>query len=900
MQILWVSPPAANITHKRGPVFQRTTLIVEGPLAMRTQRLQAARVNANGLEVLTLPQLAVRLAGGFIDLPGPEGIYPAVRNALAEGGFAELDPVRNFPGTPRAVTHALDLVWRADLDLATRAASSARLADLRLIEQRIEGRLPKGRLLPRRLRDLAIERVAVAERITGAVHIQGVMNFDPLWRPLINALAGTVAVTWSIPDVIARSWFSGTVIPPEPSSTEIRGADLCADPRAEVVEALRWVRAVLSRGDTPAANIAIAAPAPDTWDNHFLVLANDAGLPVHFSHGVPALSTPEGQACAALADILINGLNQPRLTRLIRRLPSSGFRATLPDDWASTLPPSAGLFTVDQWSRVLSPTTSTPVHVATRAALLPLVEVLARGADAANEAGELLFRGQARLFWAEALRIAPAEAISFSLGELRVPDHLDPGNSVVWCPSSHLAMSPRPNVRLLGMNSGAWPRTESEDPILPEHVIARRSLEEESLTDRDRRVFGIIKARATGGLWLSRARRNSTGSLQAPSSLWPARSERSLARTRVPEHAFSEADRLLSRPAEAGKTSLLISSRQCWKDWQQPELTPHDSPAGAQHPALKRALDRVQSVTSLRRLLRDPIGFVWQYALGWRAPEFEQQPLTLPPSQFGELVHELLRRTVQALEPAPGLARASATQIQVALDAAVAVVTDSWPLERAVPPPLLWQHTVQQAAAFALKGLTAQEEPGGAYQSWTEVTFGEPAASTGPWPWPTEQPIAIGQSGIRFGGRIDRIDLSADGQRARISDYKTGVPPKDAATLVFARGTELQRVLYALAAKRLLADDARLSSRLIYLRSQLPPAGLEGDTLVQAMADLERFIATGVTLILTGRAVPGPDAHERFHDMRLVLPADHAAYLRRKQAAFAKANAAIANLWGRQ
>ena len=47
---------------------------------------------------------------------------------------------------------------------------------------------------------------------------------------------------------------------------------------------------------------------------------------------------------------------------------------------------------------------------------------------------------------------------------------------------------------------------------------------------------------------------------------------------------------------------------------------------------------------------------------GLAPPEDLQQPLTLPPDEFGRLVHELLRRTVDALEPAPGFIVAPKTR----------------------------------------------------------------------------------------------------------------------------------------------------------------------------------------------------------------------------------------------
>ena len=66
-------------------------------------------------------------------------------------------------------------------------------------------------------------------------------------------------------------------------------------------------------------------------------------------------------------------------------------------------------------------------------------------------------------------------------------------------------------------------------------------------------------------------------------------------------------------------------------------------------------------------MLRDPLAFVWRYALGWRVVPDDDQPLTLDARAYGELVHELLKRTVDALEPVPGYARASRQEIEAAL-----------------------------------------------------------------------------------------------------------------------------------------------------------------------------------------------------------------------------------------
>ncbi|MQX80027.1 hypothetical protein [Sinorhizobium medicae] len=104
---------------------------------------------------------------------------------------------------------------------------------------------------------------------------------------------------------------------------------------------------------------------------------------VHFSHGVPALSTADGQTCAAHADILGNGLTQERVWRLIRRLPARPFANSLPEDWFAGIPRGAALRTLDQWREAL--TTARPRRASAELAkqtLLPILELLARWPDA--------------------------------------------------------------------------------------------------------------------------------------------------------------------------------------------------------------------------------------------------------------------------------------------------------------------------------------------------------------------------------------------------------------------------------------------------------------------------------------------------------------------------------------
>ena len=729
----------------------RRVVVVEGALAFRMRRVQAARDRDFGLEVVTIPQLAARLAGGFSSPADEEVLYPVISWALARG-LTDLAPVARLPGMVRAVTQTLRRIWRADFNLDAAADRSPRFHDLALIQTRVRATLPTGALIPTDLRDAAIGRVAHAKALLGSVHLEGLSDIDLVWRPLFDRLSQEVNVSWRAVGSADRAWFGGTVeATPETSPKTLTG-EVAADPRAEVVEALRWARALLGRGDVLASDIALTAAAPSAWDDHFLVLAAEAGLPVHFSHGVPALSTRDGQACAALADVLIKGLSQDRVRRLINRLPSD-VRDTIPGDWSTGLPRRAGLFTVEHWLRALAATKDKRASGdAAEKALIPVLSLLANGVQAAEAAGVLL-RGPALGLWRSALRAAPAAAVALSLETLRVRDERDPGNSIVWAPAAHLAAAPRRHLRLLGLSGRAWPRAESEDALLPNHLLPRRQLQPVSDTERDRLCFAILLRHSDGEVVLSRSRRSSEGSLLAQSSygrvnsshwyetvpeLRSTHSAKAIGSSRGPRRRGS---RRLSHQAEPAGAIV------------RGENSPRTMVRSGRHPAIERALASVHSTTSLKRLLRDPLGFVWQFGLGWRAVELAQQPLALGALAFGELVHELMRRAVDSLEPQPGYARASRDQVEHALEMAVEHVAEAWPLERGVPPRLLWRHTLDEAARRCLRGLVGDEGFLAGTRSWTELGFGQKEADAREAPWDVTETVVVEGTELQLSGQ---------------------------------------------------------------------------------------------------------------------------------------------------
>jgi hypothetical protein len=881
--------------------MKRRTVVVEGPLAFRTKRIHAAQRGESGLQIFTFPLLAARLTGGFSRPARSQDLDSAIRTALDGGGFAELEGVRQLPGTTRSISWTLAKIWQADLALEDLANRNRRLADLAEIERRVRANLPDGVLSLRDLRDNALERVAYAPATLGAIEIDRLTSIAPVWRPLLTSLANIVSLTWRNPDTADVSWFPGRVVRDNEPPSEPLSMVSCANPRAEVVEALRWMRELIASGRARPEEIAICATATEDWDDHFLVLVADAQLPLHFSHGVPILASPEGQACAALADVLLNGLSQSRIRRLFGHVTARSRALTpLPTTWSLGLQPGATLFELDQWRRALDEATGLRTDgIDPRPIVMPILELLARGPVAAEQGGSILLGTAARAIWTEALRRASAAALEFSLQELRLPDGRDPGASVVWCPASHLACAPRPWVRLLGMTSRSWPRRATEDPLIPTHILPRQMLDPDPVTEQDRRAFAAITGHATCGCVLSRSRRNPQGGRLAASPLIPRDvHSQVLKRARIPQHAFSEADRLLARPDEALASPALAAANLCWRNWRSSTVTAHDGQVRSDHPQIARAVGEIQSATSLRLMLRDPLAFVWRYALGWRAVPEGDQPLTLDARAYGELVHELLKRTVDSLEPNPGYARASRQEIEAALTASTETIRVLWPLKRSVPPALLWQHTLAAATQLALRALTLDETFQPSTRSWTELGFGrdEDGGTAHDLPWRPNCEVEILGTGVRVQGSIDRLDLTGDGRAARVSDYKTGLAPPQADEIVLRGGAELQRVVYATAARQLLPGNPRVVARLLFLGDEEPKPYRLPD-VSQAIAELSTHVTAAMALLRKGIALPGPDAKDEHNDFRIALPASAANYFQIKNAAFIRTFGEFVRMW---
>jgi hypothetical protein len=112
-----------------------------------------------------------------------------------------------------------------------------------------------------------------------------------------------------------------------------------------------------------------------------------------------------------------------------------------------------------------------------------------------------------------------------------------------------------------------------------------------------------------------------------------------------------------------------------------------------------------------------------------------------------------------------------------------------------------------------------------------------------------------------------------------VSDYKTGAVPPKAEEMVLRGGAELQRVLYAIAARQLVPDNPRVIARLVFLGDDQPKPYTLLD-IDQAIADIGAHVYAAGDLLRRGLILPGRDAREEWNDFRLALPAAHLFHLR--------------------
>ncbi|WCM90608.1 PD-(D/E)XK nuclease family protein [Acidovorax sp. NCPPB 3576] len=845
---------------------------------------------------MTIEQLACRLAGGFSRPIEDEALRAALQQALANTELGELDAIKSLPGMVDACVGTLRKVWAARIDLT--GGQHPRLASLAALEAAVMALLPAGMKRPGELVDAALERVQHAPAVFGSVDVLGMTELEPCWRPLFAQVAAVTRVKWIAGPRTAPQWLAEMpleVVTGSADTPDVRTVS-AASALHEAVEAMRWARQLIVSGTARPGEIAVASTSTAEFDDHFLALRSDANLNIHFIHGTKIAASRDGQAAAALADILLRGLTQRRFRRFAALVRSSGGPlAELPEGWLKVLPGDAPLSSSQSWGKLLASLNpeSWPNAQDQTPALRAIVEALQAGPAGAEAAGAALLRGRTLNIWKKALAAGPAASLDLTLQSMREDDGLEACESVVWMPAAHLAASPRRFVRLLGLNSSRWPRRASEDRLLSDHIVPSERFEPLPVSEADRRDFETILRTTQRQVMLSFSRRDGEGRLLGLSSLLQGMPlPEYMRRHRRADHAFSESDRLTVRPAEFRDNLQAVSADRCWRAWWQPAITGNDGRIRPEHPVVLAALGRTQSASSLSLLLRNPLGFMWKYGMGLRAPDLSEEPLVLSSLEFGNLVHEVLDAALQAT--VGQRTRSEPVDISTAVTVGCEQVRIKWEALEPIPPAFIWNRTLHEAMRLATYALEATQLTQPGWTSYSEIPFGgsEPKSDAA-LPWDAAQEVLIPEADFHIKGYIDRLDSAHRNTHAIVTDYKTGrTPSKDS---VLNGGQELQRCLYAFAVKSLLGNAVSVQPSLLYLRGQHSMTMEDPDAVLTA---LQGYLSTGRTSLTAGNALAGISAAGDYDDLAFALPANAAAgYCKRKKAAVTELMGEATQVW---
>lgn len=855
-------------------MFKKTT-ITFGKVALEAERAALARNGVVGGQVMAFEHMVERLAGGFLRIVDIMTLRETVKACLKDTDLGELDGIKDMPGMTTACADSLMAWWMSGLSNPD-FESHPRMQAIFTLEAAVEERLPAHLKKPADIVDMACKRIAIAPKVLGEVVFLGMTDLHPVWRPVLHAMAGL--------DGFPFSWDAGPYAVPEwlktfpegkvnfiasAAKTPTLSAETASDARHEVLEALRWAVELLADGHK-GEDIAIAAVSTGAYEGIVHTISRDSDIEIHMPNGIPALQTQTGQECAALADILIRGISHKRVRRLYEVASSSKAFEGVPEDWIKRIPQDASLLTVHRWNRLLNRNDMADV----KPYLDKVIAGVSKGVAFAEDAGPLFLSEAAQRLWTRALRSGPASALDQTLRGMRVATGGTSLDKVCFMSARDLVAAPRKFVRLLGLTSRQWPRRDGEDRLIPNYIVPTRQLSPMSVSEIDRRDFHSILSTTSEKVVFSWPRVDGDGRELRPSTLVPTAQVASAVRhdrARKTRFAISEGDRLFMRTFEFADTKPARRAKTASVNWFRPNLTPHDGQIKANHPRIEAVFGQVQSATSLQKMIRDPLGFVWRYALGFSAPEFDDEPIIVDARVFGNVVHAILKLAVEKLNRKGGFTRAAEAVIKMEVHKARLEVGIRMEQNQPVPPTLVWSQTLDRAEDIAVRTLVFDYGTPEDTVSFAEIPFGDERE----WiredlPWMVDKPVFIPGTNIRIRGSLDRLDLSLSTSLANVIDYKTGKTPKNPEQMGINGGKELQRALYGFTVETLLDGCETIVAALYY---PLTDTYVPMDDIKGHMAEVSAAVATAQETLRAGHAFPGVGAAEEYNDMMFGFPA---------------------------
>ena len=402
-----------------------------------------------------------------------------------------------------------------------------------------------------------------------------------------------------------------------------------------------------------------------------------------------------------------------------------------------------------------------------------------------------------------------------------------------------------PLVIVLGLVEKSFPRPVREDPLLADEERARISAELPRKLDgheEERLLFSLAAAAAREKLVLSYPRLEPATSRPRLASFllleyadvasFQALEKRA---TKIPLSPVRETDEPLNeRELDLAALESLVDKSPYLRQmsplladgvahvgtrWRERILTPYDGLFGSAE-ALKLLRERfglekiVISTTSLEDFFGCPFYYLQKRVLGIERWEEPEAALSIDALDLGSLYHAILEDYYQS--QARDVTAVAEKHFREFERRGVTGYPTVWGIKK--------QIVVEELGAFIERDRVASA-------GWRPTKFEEEFHA-----------VAVAPP-VRLRGKIDRIDLSDDGRRARVLDYKTGRQPRGARDDSLAGGETLQLPLYILAAQQLLPKVTVESARYLYFTLR---GGYRTISFTRTALDAQRTVLTGM------------------------------------------------------
>lgn len=270
---------------------------------------------------------------------------------------------------------------------------------------------------------------------------------------------------------------------------------------------------------------------------------------------------------------------------------------------------------------------------------------------------------------------------------------------------------------------------------------------------------------------------------------------------------------------------------------------------------------RVLSPTSLEVWAACPYRFFLESVLRVAPTHDPEEQWTIDAAEKGSLIHDVLERFFSELnlEGRPGADEAYTSEDFARLERVARDRLSKAEDTGDAGHPLVWEATRREVLADLRTFLDRDTEWRRSHRM--QPTYFEKAFGDG-HEWPAVE-VSVRGGILRLRGRMDRVDVSPNGQHAYVFDYKTGSASRYSALVdPIEGGKRLQLAIYSRAVQQALGDTVRtgaaywfISSRGEFKRIPLPhDEAAVSNRLDQGLALIAHGITSGVF-----PAVPGSD-----------------------------------------